>query len=145
MRKYVFIGCGSFVGAIARYLLEQVKPAGSYGAIPLNTLVINLTGAFLMGFLLTAMLDFWAVNADLRAGLTTGLLGAYTTFSTMCKEASALFFQSNALPALLYLAVSASFGLAAVGLGILSARAVGARSMRRRESEQPSAEEPEVD
>ena len=145
MRKCAFIGCGSIAGAILRYLLEQTQHSGYHGAIPLNTLFINLTGAFLMGFLLTAALEFLAVGADLRAGMTTGLLGAYTTFSTMCKEASVLFFQSNPVSALFYLAVSVSAGLVAVCLGAASARAVGARYARRKKPELPGVEDPEAD
>ena len=145
MRKYALIGCGGFAGAILRYLLDQIKQTDYHGNIPLNTLVINLSGAFLMGFLLTAALEFWTADADLRAGMTTGLLGAYTTFSTMCKEASALFLQGNPLPALFYLAASVSLGLAAIHLGAVSARLIRARYFPPENPGISGEEDPEVD
>ena len=64
---------------------------------------------------------------------------------SMCKEASVLFFQSNPVSALFYLAVSVSAGLVAVCLGAASARAVGARYERRKKPELPGVEDPEAD
>ncbi|WP_283607967.1 fluoride efflux transporter FluC [Faecalispora anaeroviscerum] len=127
MKKYIFLSCGSMIGAIARYLVERIKIPGYHEALPLNTLFINITGAFLIAFILTIGLEIWSFDPDLRLGLTTGLMGAYTTFSTMCKEASVLLFQGEYISAISYLIVSAALGLGAVYLGITAARALGTK------------------
>ena len=127
MRKYIFLACGSIVGAIARYLMERVKIPGYHEALPLNTLYINITGAFLIAFLLTIGLEIREFDPDVRLGLTTGLMGAYTTFSTLCKEASALLLQGEYISAASYLTASAALGLGAVALGVTAARTLGTR------------------
>lgn len=127
MKKYIFLTCGSIIGAIARYLIEGIKIPGYHETFPLNTLFINITGAFLIAFILTIGLEIWAFDPDLRLGLTTGLMGAYTTFSTMCKEASTLLFEGDYISAISYLTASIALGLGAVYLGMTAARTMGAK------------------
>ena len=62
------------------------------------------------------------VDADLRIGLSTGFLGAFTTFSTLCKETVSLMAGGNFFLAISYMTVSAILGLAAVYFGIVMAR-----------------------
>jgi CrcB protein len=133
LRKYVFLGCGCFVGAIARYLLEGMQIPGYREDIPLITLFINISGAFLMGFLLTLFGEMRNFDADLRLGLTTGLLGAYTTFSTMCKETSNLLFRGEYFSALSYLTVSTVLGLGAVYFGTAAARELASRLLQKKQ------------
>lgn len=146
MRKYVFLGCGCFGGAIVRYVFEGMKISGYRGNIPLITLFINISGAFLMGFLLTFFGEIRDFDADLRLGLTTGLLGAYTTFSTMCKEISGLLFRGEYFSALSYLTVSTVLGLGAVCFGTVAARRFASWVLRKKqESILGEAEEEEAD
>ena len=133
LRKYVFLGCGCFVGAIARYLLKGMEIPGYRENIPLITLLINISGAFLMGFLLTLFGELRNFDTDLRLGLTTGLLGAYTTFSTMCKETSSLLFGGEYFSALSYLTVSTVLGLGAVSFGTVLARELAARLLQKQQ------------
>lgn len=130
MRKYIAIGCGGFAGAVLRSLLEGLPIPGYHEALPLSTLFINLFGAFLMAFLLNAALDLWTADPDIRLGVTTGGLGAFTTFSTLCKETTLLLFQGAYVSAVTYLAASALLGLAAAYLGTLLARALANRLSR---------------
>lgn len=127
MRKYIYIGCGAFVGAITRYLLAGVTFPFYRGNLPLNTLLINVSGAFLMAFLLTVAYEVWTFDASLRLGLTTGALGAYTTFSTLCKETSLLLFRGDYVSAATYLTVSVALGLGAAYWGTVAARELGLR------------------
>ena len=113
MIKVLSIGLGGFFGAIARVLLKSVVIVAGSGWFPVNTFLINIAGSFLLSFLLTVAFEGWRMNADLRMGLTTGLLGAFTTFSTFCKESVELL-RAGALPvALLYMAGSIAAGLLA--------------------------------
>lgn len=82
MRKYLYIGIGGFLGAILRFTVRNVQLADYKGNIPLNTLFVNISGCFFLAFLLAAAFSFLELDADIRLGLSTGLLGAYTTFST---------------------------------------------------------------
>lgn len=145
MRNYVWIGCGSVAGAILRYLLENARLSWYHGSIPLNTLLINLSGAFLMGFLMTALLEVLTVSPALRLALTTGLLGAYTTFSTMCKESSVLLLRGDLLSGLCYPALSVLLGLGAVLLGTAAARKLGTALLQRGNSLPDGKEEPEAE
>ncbi len=135
MRKYVFIGCGCFVGAILRYLIEGIKITGYHENVPLNTLFINISGAFLMALILTVAFEIWVFDSDIRLGLTTGILGAYTTFSTMCKEASTLLFQGDYFSAISYLTVSTILGLGAVYIGIVVAHEVGLKLLQKKKND----------
>ncbi|WP_085833112.1 fluoride efflux transporter FluC [Clostridium merdae] len=125
MKKILFLTCGSALGAVVRYQLENITLGGYHGLFPLNTLVINLSGAFLISFIFTVWSEVRAFDTDLRLGLTTGLMGAYTTFSTLCKEASTLLFAAKYFTAFCYLSASLLLGLGAVYLGMKSARALG--------------------
>jgi len=53
---------------------------------PVNTLLINVAGSFILCLVLTIGFDVWKIDVDVKQGITTGLIGAFTTFSTFCKE-----------------------------------------------------------
>lgn len=122
MRKYVFIGLGSFIGAVLRYLVKSIPISDSLGGFPLNTLIINVAGAFALAFILTAALEIWDISPDIRSGVTIGLLGAFTTFSTLCKETAALITAQAYFSAGLYIVVSVLSGLGAAYIGVALAR-----------------------
>jgi CrcB protein len=120
-------------GAGARYLLSGVIAAwlangGSrtwLGAavgpgFPLGTLVINVSGSFLLAFI-TTLATAGIVNADLRYALGTGFLGAYTTFSTFEMETDALLRSGQGGLAAAYVLGNVIFGFAGVLLGRLLA------------------------
>ena len=135
MRKYVWIGCGGFIGAIARYLLKGVPLTPYNGPIPLNILLINITGAFLLGLVLTTAFEGRELDPDIRLGIATGFLGAFTTFSTMCKEIVGLLAGGDFASAALYMAVSVALGFAASSFGVLLARAAGSRLSKQWEKD----------
>ncbi len=125
LRKYIFLGCGGFAGAILRYSIEQIRIQNYHENIPLNTLFINVSGTFLMAFILTIAFEVWEIHADIRLGITTGFLGAYTTFSTLCKEAVSLMRNGDYFSAISYITVSVMLGLGASYFGIVLARKIG--------------------
>lgn len=122
MKKYMSIGIGGAAGAVARYLIQQVPLPMTAVYRPLLTMLINISGSFLLGFLLILFVKCLPVRADIRLGITTGFLGGYTTFSTLCKDAVMLCFSGNILLSASYVVASVFFGLLAAWLGIFAAK-----------------------
>ena len=133
MRKYIYIGCGAFAGAILRYLIEQIQWQNYHENVPLNTLFINISGAFLLAFIMTIAFEVWTMDADARIGITTGFLGAYTTFSTLCKETVILMRNGDYFSAISYITVSTMMGFGAVYFGVVLARNIGSLKTKKEE------------
>lgn len=124
MRKYIFIAIGGMAGAILRYVIKNIHVYPYKGSIPINTLLINISGSILIALVLTITFEVFEFDADLRLGIATGFLGAYTTFSTLCKETVHLMEQGNYYSAIVYIGLSTMLGLGAVYLGVILAREV---------------------
>ena len=124
MDRYLIIGLGGFLGAIARYLVGGFV-AERFGSIfPFGTLLINLTGSFVLGFFLAAATDRFWMNGALRLFFAIGFLGAYTTFSTFTFESMALIQQRSYLLAFVNVGASALLGLLATYAGIVLGRLI---------------------
>lgn len=115
------IAAGGALGAPARYELALALPARS-GTFPLSTFVINVTGSFVLGALLTLIVERWSPTEYLRPFAATGFLGAYTTWSTFMVDTDMLFKADHVGLAVGYVAATLSAGLAAVYAGILLVR-----------------------
>ncbi|OPJ60985.1 fluoride efflux transporter CrcB [Clostridium oryzae] len=122
MKKCIYVGVFAFFGAMLRFFVKNIHLYNYKGAIPVNTLFINLIGSFLMALILTISLEVKEIKEELRLGLTTGFLGAFTTFSTLCKELVKLLQSRMYFSALSYLTMSIIFGLSAAYLGVIVAR-----------------------
>lgn len=85
MRTALWIGVAGFFGAIARYAVAGLV-SDVDETFPWGTFVVNVTGSFVLGFLVASFAHRFVVHADLRVALTVGFLGAYTTFSTLSLE-----------------------------------------------------------
>lgn len=107
--NYLAVGIGGFFGAVARAFLGNLIRVGSGSLFPVHTLVVNLTGCFILSFFLNLTLDRLEINPRLRLGIGTGFLGAYTTFSTFAVESVNLMRSSLVWPALVYI-LSTSVG-----------------------------------
>lgn len=124
MRKYVFVGLGAFCGAVLRYLSKGLILFPGYeGALPLGTLAINVLGAFLLAFVSSGGFSRREPDPDVRLGLTAGFLGAFTTFSALCRETASLGLSGDLLTAAAYPLLSAALGLAGAYLGSAAAGA----------------------
>jgi len=124
MKKYILIAIGGMIGAILRYFIKNIHIYNYKEAIPINTMLINVSGSFLIALILTISYEIYEFDADLRLGIATGLLGAYTTFSTLCKETVNFTVQGDYYSAISYIGFSTIFGLAAVYFGVILAREV---------------------
>jgi CrcB protein len=121
LKKYIFIGIGGFLGALARYGIKQIHFSGYSGKFPFNTLIINIIGSFLLAFILALTIRMPRFGDDLKARLTVGFLGAFTTFSALCRETVELIITGRYSSAVGYAGLSIITGLAAVGLGATAA------------------------
>lgn len=118
MGRIVLIGLGGLIGAVFRYLIgAQVQEFSRSISFPYGTLVVNVLGCLMIG-LLTYFADYrGALSADMRAMLMSGLLGAFTTFSSFSLETINLFSAGQYLAAGGNLAANNGLGLLAVWAG----------------------------
>lgn len=123
--RSVWVGVAGFFGAIARYQLDGLISRHARGAFPWGTLVINLTGCFLLGVLFTLSSARLDANPALRTAVTVGFVGAYTTFSTFSLQAVRLTEDGAVGLALGYVAASVVIGLLAAWAGMSAGRAFG--------------------
>jgi CrcB protein len=118
---------GSVLGGLARYGISQAWPAAT-GSFPTAILVINTSGAFLLGVLVTVV-GMRAAPHYLRPFLGSGFCGGFTTFSSVVTADDLLLAHGHAATALAYLAASLAAGLAAVFAAMaLTRRVLGERS-----------------
>ena len=111
-RELLAVALGATLGTGARLAIDTVVPHSDRG-FPLSTLVINVVGSLALGFLVARV---WPSAAGwLRAGLGVGLLGSFTTFSAMAVSVVTL---GIGWVALLYVALTMVFGLAAAFIGL---------------------------
>ena len=122
MKKYVLIASGGALGAIARMIVENAALWENSGTFPINTLLVNVAGSFVLALFLTLSLEILQLDPTVRMGISTGFLGAFTTFSTFCKESVALIDNGEYAAAAAYLFLSPVLGLMAAFLGIVVAR-----------------------
>jgi fluoride exporter len=123
MRTGLAIAIAGAAGALARYGLEGFVGRRASG-FPWGTLVVNVSGAFLLGLLFTVLTERFTVAPWLRAAVTIGFLGAYTTFSTLSFETFRLIEDSAYLLAAANAVGSLVAGLAAIYAGVVVGRAV---------------------
>jgi len=120
--RSLWIGAAGFVGAIARYHVDGLVGRHSRSDFPWGVLVVNVSGCFVLGVLVTLFSRRFVVSEDLRLALTVGLLGAYTTFSTFAFQVLRLAEDGRAGVASVYVVVSVIAGVAAAWLGTSLAR-----------------------
>jgi len=122
MLNILIIGIGGFLGAIARYGAALWIGQRWGRTFPLGTFVINVSGSFLIGLLMTLFAERYLVNPQWRLLLVVGFLGAYTTFSTFEYETGALLKDSEWLLAMLNVVASVVVGFIALKLGEVLAK-----------------------
>ncbi len=119
-----YVALGGAAGSVCRFVLGLFVQQRSGMAFPVGTLVVNLTGSFLLGFLVRYLLDIPAVSPEVRALLTTGFCGGYTTFSTFSYESAALIEDGDWRRAALYIGLSVVLALAGTFAGFAAARGI---------------------
>ncbi|WP_079419569.1 fluoride efflux transporter CrcB [Thiomonas intermedia] len=122
---YVFIAIFAIIGAFARYGQSIVVQSVLGRSFPFATLSINILGSFLMGFLFFETLERINLSPELRTGILTGGLGAYTTFSTFSLESLNLIENGEMVKAGLYIGASVVLSIAAAIFGAYLSRNMG--------------------
>jgi CrcB protein len=120
----LLIGLGGFAGALARYALDGWVSTRTGGSFPYGTLVVNLSGSLLIGFLFAVAIERGVLSAEVRGPLMIGFVGAYTTFSTLALESWRLAEDGAWVLAMANLGASAVLGVAAVIAGLAIGRAL---------------------
>ncbi|MDA8340456.1 MAG: fluoride efflux transporter CrcB [Nitrospiraceae bacterium] len=124
MINYLIIGIGGFLGAIARYAIG-VWIGQKWGrSFPLGTFVINVSGSFFIGLLMSLFTERLMVNPQWRLLLVVGFLGAYTTFSTFEYETGRLIKDGEWLIASMNVVFSVFAGFIALKIGEIIAKSV---------------------
>ena len=113
----LYIALGGVAGTLSRYGLEGWIQGRSASGFPLGTLTVNLAGSLLLGFILRLATGATVITPDVRAGLTIGFCGAFTTMSTFSYESVALLNDGDYLRAALYMGATIVGCIVAVLLG----------------------------
>ena len=122
MTKLLAIAAGGAIGALLRYWTSIAVHARLGAGFPYGTLVVNVIGSLLMGFLYIWLIDRMVAGPALRAFLMIGVLGAFTTFSTFSIETLNLLESGQAGRALANVVVSVLVCISAAAVGVLAAR-----------------------
>jgi CrcB protein len=122
MNRYLFVMTGAAAGGLARYVIGSFIQERAHLRFPIGTFVVNVTGCFLIGLLMTWFSDRHDPNPNLRLLLVTGMLGGYTTFSSFAWESFVAVEERAFWTGMINLVSSVAAGYCAVVLGAWLAR-----------------------
>lgn len=122
MKIILFVFFGSGIGGVCRYLVNRWISTTVTSVFPYGTFLVNISGCFLIGFLVFISPRFGSNSLDWRWFLVTGICGGYTTFSSFSFENVQLITDQHVLVMILYTIASIAVGFLATYIGILLAR-----------------------
>lgn len=117
MKIVLFVGLGSFIGGISRYLVSLFIQNKFLSTFPYGTLAVNIIGCFLIG-IIYGFSERGNMNAEWRIFLATGIMGGFTTFSSFSNETVSMLRDAQYLQAFSYIFFSVIIGLAVTFAGI---------------------------
>ncbi len=120
----LYVALGSAIGGVSRYLLGGLVQRMLDTTFPAGTLLVNVTGSFLIGAIIRYALETPSLTPEVRAFLTIGVCGGYTTFSTFSYETVALLEDGEWARAGVYITASVMLSLMGTFLGFALARQV---------------------
>ena len=124
MKLLLAIAVGGAIGAVGRHLVSARIGHWLGTGFPWGILAVNVVGALIMGLLIEAMALAWSPSPELRALLTVGVLGGFTTFSAFSLDIVLLYERGDFAAAFLYIAGSVILSVGALLVGLRLARAV---------------------
>jgi CrcB protein len=124
MPTLIAVAAGGALGAALRHLFAAQVGRLLGAGFPWGILAANILGSFVMGVLVEGLALKWNLSAEMRAFLTVGVLGGFTTFSSFSLDTVLLWQRGEAIPAALYVAASVIVSIAALLAGLLLARAI---------------------
>ncbi|TCK58326.1 fluoride efflux transporter CrcB [Seleniivibrio woodruffii] len=122
--KILLIGLGGFIGSVARFYTSKWTNLLFPSKVPFGTVVVNVAGSFIIGFLMVMAVEKLVVNEDIRLFIGVGVLGGFTTFSTFSVETMYLLEEGSFVPALIYIGCNLFLSLLAAYGGMLIARSI---------------------
>ena len=117
LKHILLIGTGGFIGSVARYYVSRLNLLGDFLSIPIGTLLVNIAGCFIIGFLTGISDKSNLLSTDMRLFLMVGFCGGFTTFSSFANENLMLLHTGEILSIILYTSLSVILGFLAVYLG----------------------------
>ena len=117
-----YVAIGSAAGGVARFALSTFVQQRVGPNFPVGTLLVNISGSLLLGFLMRLALGTDLISPETRVLLTTGFCGGYTTFSTFTYETMVLIEDGETTRAALYIVLSVVLSLIGAWLGTAAAR-----------------------
>jgi len=120
----VGVAIGGAIGSVLRYLIQTHSLKWFGTSFPYGTLLVNVVGSLLIGFLSFILLERVTVSEELRFAILVGVLGGFTTFSTFSLETLNLIQQGNIVSAAGNVLISVGLCLFACFLGLSLARAI---------------------
>jgi CrcB protein len=124
MNKYMMVGLGGFLGAIARFWLGGYVSERLGARFPYGTFLVNMTGSFLIGLAVTILAERADWNVNWHYLIPIGFIGAYTTFSTFEFETFQSFRDGEFFFAFLNVLLSVGIGFVFVWLGVITGRSL---------------------
>lgn len=113
---YLYVGIGGVIGSILRYLVSFFT-FPTLNHFPIGTLFVNLLGAFVLSWFVARVSPLQSISKEVKAGISTGIIGSFTTFSTISVEVIQLIHESLYLWLFLYLSISIVGGLILTVIG----------------------------
>ena len=123
--QILVIMLGGGLGAVARFVVSTTVNEKVSVNFPYGTLVVNVIGSFIMGFLAMWLVEKLGLNPLLRLAIFVGFLGAFTTFSTFSMETLNLFEEGLAFRAIMNMLVNVILSVLAVWLGVMLGKTLG--------------------
>lgn len=124
MKTVLMVALGGATGAVARYLVGVGATRFIGTGFPWGTLIVNVVGSFIMGALIAALALRYSVSNEMRAFLTVGILGGFTTFSAFSLDFAVLMERKDFGLAMFYLGSSVGLSILALFAGLSVARTV---------------------
>jgi CrcB protein len=124
MGNFLAVGAGGFLGAITRYAVGLWIGQRWGRSFPMGTFVINVSGSFIIGLVMTLFTERLMVNPQWRLLIAVGFVGAYTTFSTFELETGNLLRDSEWMLAAMNVVLSVLAGFVALKIGEIIAKTV---------------------
>ncbi|MFT0858826.1 fluoride efflux transporter FluC [Ancylobacter sp. G4_0304] len=121
----LWVGLGGGVGSLLRWQVGRLIERWAGAAFKVSTLFINVSGAFVIAYISSLLAMGWEdrFGSVIASLVLTGVLGGYTTFSTMQLDAVEMAEARRHVRAMLYLVTSVGLGLLAAAAGVMLARA----------------------
>lgn len=119
---YIAIILAGGTGALLRHLLGRATVNLGWAALPFGTLIANLVGCFLIGYLSWMLVYKWHMSKEIQIVVLTGFLGGFTTFSAFSLEVIGMAEEGSPIKAIAYIGIQVTLSLMMCFAGLLLAR-----------------------